>query len=153
METLDIKQVINEDLILTDLVATSKEEVIRALTHQLFEQGFLTDEELFIEDVLERELEGITGLGSGIAIPHGKSEGVKVTTIAVGTTKHPIAWESLDDQPVNVIILFAVKKTDETTTHIRLLQKVAILLADDELLAQLRQATSSHELYEILTKE
>lgn len=153
METLDIREVVNKNLIVTGLKGNDKEAVIRELTKCLHDQDYLSDEETFVADVLAREAEGITGLGNGIAIPHGKSEGVKVTTIAVGTTQQPIEWESLDDQPVNVIILFAVKKTDETTTHIKLLQKVAILLADEALLENLRQATTSDEIFNLLTAE
>lgn len=153
MKTLDIREVVNKDLILTEIEGKSKEEVIRSLTACLAKQGYLSDEDEFVKDVLAREKEGMTGLGNGIAIPHGKSEGVKVTTIAVGKTKNPIKWESLDNQPVNVIILFAVKKTDETTTHIKLLQKVAILLADEELLVDLRKASSNEEIFNILTRE
>ncbi|MBV7392147.1 MULTISPECIES: PTS sugar transporter subunit IIA [Enterococcus] len=153
MDTLDIKEVVNKNLIITGLEGTDKEAVIRELTKRLHDQGYLSDEETFVQDVLAREKEGITGLGNGIAIPHGKSDGVKITTIAVGTTKSPIEWESLDDEPVNVVILFAVKKTDETTTHIKLLQKVAILLADEDLLTNLRNAQSSDEIFELLTAE
>lgn len=151
MQTLDIREVISRELILTDIEGESKEGVIQALAERLFEKGYLSDKEEYVKDVLAREKEGVTGLGDGIAIPHGKSEGVKVTAIAVGKTKNPIRWESLDDQPVNVIILFAVKKTDETTTHIKLLQKVAVLLADEELLACLRKAQTSEEIFNILT--
>ena len=153
MDNLDIKDVIKKELILTNLKGEDKESVIRELSHCLVDKGYLFDEDLFVLDVLEREQEGITGLGNGIAIPHGKSESVRRTTIVIGTTDSPIPWESLDNQPVNVIILFAVKKTDETTTHIKLLQKVAILLADDELLIRLKQAQSGDEIYRLLTAE
>lgn len=150
METLDIREVINKKLIVTDLESTTKEEVIRDLSDVLAIEGYLHDKEEFIHDVMERELEGVTGLGNGIAIPHGKSEGVKQTTVAVGKLKKAIEWESLDEEPVSVIILFAVKRTDETTMHIKLLQKVAILLADDELLEELKTASSSAAMYKLL---
>lgn len=153
MDNLDIKHIIKKELIITNLKGGDKESVIKELSHCLLKEGYLTDEETFVLDVLQREEEGITGLGNGIAIPHGKSEGVKFTTIAIGTTEKPIKWESLDNQPVNVIILFAVKKTDETTTHIKLLQKVAILLADDDLLIKLKQSKSKDDIYELLTSD
>lgn len=151
MQALDIREVIRPDLIVTDIEANTKEAVIQVLIKQLYFKGFLNDEDEFFQNVMEREAEGVTGLGNGIAIPHGKSEAVRTTMIAIGKTKQPIVWESLDDDPVQVIILFAVKKTDETTIHIKLLQKVAVLLADEELLENLVEAEDREVIYKILT--
>ncbi|MEG0286600.1 MAG: fructose PTS transporter subunit IIA [Vagococcus sp.] len=152
MESIDIKEVISQDLILEDLNVETKGEALEALVKLLDTQGYLNDPEEFLADVLLREEEGVTGLGDGIAIPHGKSDGVKKTVIAIGKNKKGLDWGSLDDEVVEVIILFAVKKTDETTLHIKMLQKVAILLADEELLHKLRNATTNLEIYELLTK-
>ncbi|PWS21401.1 PTS mannose transporter subunit IIAB, partial [Enterococcus faecium] len=74
------------------------------------------------------------------------------TSIAVGRTKKPVEWESLDDKPVNIIILFAVKNSDATTTHIKLLQKVAILLADDEVIGQFQTVKTKEDLIKLLAK-
>lgn len=152
MEKLDINKVINQDLIVVGMNEESKEGALKVLINRLYEQGYLSDKAEFLKDVLERESEGLTGLGKGIAIPHGKSDGVVKTTIAIGRNNRGIEWESLDDEPVDLIILFAVKKTDETTTHIKMLQKVAILLADDEFLKTLKLAEKPVDIYELLTK-
>lgn len=152
MESIDIKEVISQDLIIEDLNVETKGEALEALVKLLDTQGYLNDPEEFLSDVLLREEEGVTGLGDGIAIPHGKSDGVKKTVIAIGKNKKGLDWGSLDDEVVEVIILFAVKKTDETTLHIKMLQKVAILLADEDLLYKLRNATTNLEIYELLTK-
>lgn len=152
MEKLDINKVINQDLIVVGMNEESKEGALKVLINRLYEQGYLSDKAEFLKDVLERESEGLTGLGKGIDIPHGKSDGVVKTTIAIGRNNRGIEWESLDDEPVDLIILFAVKKTDETTTHIKMLQKVAILLADDEFLETLKLAEKPVDIYELLTK-
>lgn len=152
MEELDIKKIIHQELILTNIPALDKEDVLQTLTKQLFAEGYIDDKDQFFEDVMWREKEGMTGLGDGVAIPHGKSESVLTTTIAVGITKDPIEWESFDNKPVNVIILFAVRKVDENTTHIKLLQKVAVLLADEELLEALSMAKTNEEVYGLLTE-
>ncbi len=88
-----------------------------------------------------------------MAIPHGKSASVIQTSLVVGKVETPIPWESLDEQPVKVIILFAVKDTDANTVHIKLLQKVAMLLAEDTIIEKMNQATSKTELMELLAKE
>lgn len=150
MENLELEEVVKKELVFVDMEANSKEEVISKLSNELYQKGYLSDKDQFIKDTLAREKEGLTGIGNGIAIPHGKSEGVKKTTITLAKLAEPLEWGALDDLPVEVILLFSVKKTDETTTHIKLLQQVSIMLADDEFLHRLTEAKSSKELYELV---
>ncbi|CAC97471.1 PTS sugar transporter subunit IIA [Listeria innocua] len=152
IQELDISKVISPALVNLELQATTKLEVIEELTDLLVETGAVVDKKAFIADVLYREEEGKTGLGEGVAIPHGKSASVINTSIAVGRTKTPVEWESLDDKPVNIIILFAVKNSDATTTHIKLLQKVAILLADDEVISQFQTVPTKEAFIKLLAK-
>ncbi|WP_120472984.1 PTS sugar transporter subunit IIA [Brochothrix thermosphacta] len=149
-ELLDITKVLDKKLINVDLKSNTKKGVIAELSQMLAKESYLIDEKQFIADVMQREEEGLTGLGEGIAIPHGKSEGVQTTTIAIGKLSNGLEWGSLDDQPVHVIILFAVKNTDATTMHIKLLQKVAIMLADNNFLTSLREANTADEIYELI---
>lgn len=152
IQELDISKVISPALVNLELQATTKLEVIEELTDLLVDTGAVVDKKAFIADVLYREEEGKTGLGEGVAIPHGKSASVINTSIAVGRTKTPVEWESLDDKPVNIIILFAVKNSDATTTHIKLLQKVAILLADDEVISQFQTVPTKEAFIKLLAK-
>jgi len=152
LKDLDISKIITEDLIDLDLQAATKLEAIEELTHLLYVNKCISSEKGFINDVLYRESEGITGLENGIAIPHGKSESVIKTSLAVGRTKQPIEWESLDGNPIEIIILFAVKNTDSTTVHIKLLQKVAILLADDEVIERFHTIETKQEIIHLLSK-
>ncbi|MDN2453723.1 PTS sugar transporter subunit IIA [Lactobacillus sp. UCMA15818] len=149
----NISDVITTELISVDLRADTKKEAIEELTELLVIKGDVTDRQAFIDDVVLRESEGITGLGQGIAIPHGKSQAVKNTSLAIGISQHGIEWESLDDELVSVIILFAVKDTDANTLHIRLLQKVAILLADDNFITKLHEIKDKEELIKLLNRK
>lgn len=152
MEELDFSKVVTEDLIQLDLQATTKIEVIEELTNLLFVNGCISNEEDFIKDVMYRENEGVTGLEKGIAIPHGKSDAVLKTSIAIGRTKYHVEWESMDGNPINIIILFAVKNADKTTTHIKLLQKVAVLLADEETIEQFQTLQTKKDFLQLLSK-
>ncbi|MDE5053948.1 fructose PTS transporter subunit IIA [Niallia taxi] len=152
MDDLDFTKVVTEDLISLDLMSTTKMGVIAELTNLLFVNGCVTDEAAFIEDVLYRESAGPTGLEKGIAIPHGKSDSVQKTSIAIGRTNKEIEWESLDGGPINIIILFAVKNSDKTTTHIKLLQKVAVLLADEEKIEKFQTLQTKREFIEIFAE-
>lgn len=146
---IDLTKVINKSLMIVQSKASSKKEILIELSNLLEKEGYVQSSEEFLKDVYLREEEGITGIGSNIAIPHGKSDAVIKTTVAIATLEDEIYWETLDGKGVKVIILFAVQDTDATTTHILLLQKVAILLADDDFLESLKAVSSVDELYQL----
>lgn len=130
--------------------ATDKDTILKELCLLLQEKQYINDYQSFLNDIYLREKEGVTGIGDGIAIPHGKSISVDETTVAIAVLKDEIEWETLDDQDVKVVILFAVKDTDATTTHIVLLQKVATLLARETFIKQLKNIENKEELYDLI---
>lgn len=150
IDNVDISKIISPELISLDLKATTKEEAIKELSELLINNGDINNIEEFIEDVYLRETEGVTGIGQGLAIPHGKSSTVINTKIAIGLSKHDIKWESLDDKPVTAIILFAVRDQDANTVHLKLLQHVAILLSDDEFIKKLHKVDNKENLIKLL---
>ena len=150
---IDLSKIISKDLLIVDSVSKSKQEVLLELAKLLEKKEYITNAVNFLDDVYLRESEGITGIGNGIAIPHGKSKAVKKTTVAIAVLKNEINWETLDEKGVKVVILFAVQDTDATTTHILLLQQVAILLANDNFLDSLKEVSSIDQLYEIFVNE
>ena len=146
----DISNVIDQKLIALDLDVSNKVEMLERLTDLFEEQGKLNDREAFVKDVMWREGEGQTGIGMGVAIPHGKSEGVNKTALAIGTSKQPIEWESLDGEPVSIVILFAVTMGDSDVVHPKLLQHVAMLLAHESFVEKLHAVKSPEEMLELL---
>ena len=150
---IDLSKIISKDLLIVDSVSKSKQEVLLELAKLLEKKEYITNAVNFLDDVYLRESEGVTGIGNGIAIPHGKSKAVKKTTVAIAVLKNEINWETLDEKGVKVVILFAVQDTDATTTHILLLQQVAILLANDNFLDSLKEVSSVNQLYEIFVNE
>jgi len=152
-KTIALEKIIRKELIKINSLATNKNDLLKEMVDILYNNDFIISKEEFLSDVYLREEEGETGIGQGIAIPHGKSKGVKTTTLAVATLKKPIEWESLDDEKVKVVIMFAVKDSDVNTTHILLLQQVAIMLADDQFLDNLKHASSPEEIYQLITEK
>ena len=150
---IDLSKVIKKSLMIVQSHAQTKDEILKELSMLLEKEGVVNDWKEFLDDVYLREKEGITGIGNNIAIPHGKSKAVIKTTVAVATLENEINWETLDGKGVKVIILFAVQDTDATTTHILLLQKVAILLADDEFLESLKSVSTVDELYKLFIEK
>ncbi|WP_424216159.1 PTS sugar transporter subunit IIA (plasmid) [Streptomyces sp. BI20] len=145
-DELDPTQVFHERLVCLDLAAATRAEAIGELTDLLVADGRVLDAARFIADVQAREAAGPTGLGQGIAIPHGKSRAVASTAIAVGRCRTPLTWPSIDDGDVDLVILFAVREDDADTTHLRLLQRVARLLGRDAFVADLHRARTSGDV-------
>lgn len=148
-----LEKIIKKELIIINSQAKNKDDLLIEMVDILHKNNFVSNKEEFLTDVHLREQEGETGIGQGVAIPHGKSKGVKTTTLAVATLAEPIEWESLDDEKVKVVILFAVKDSDINTTHILLLQQVAVMLADEEFLEKLKHAKTNEEIYQLITEK
>lgn len=150
---MDLSTIIDENRINLELDVANKAEALDALADMLITSGVLASKEGFIKDVYLREAEGQTGIGGGIAIPHGKSKSVLKTSLAIGRTKKPILWESLDDEPIQCIILFAVRDVDSTTVHVRLLGEVAGKLADEEIVEKLLTSRKPKEIISIFSQD
>lgn len=152
MEKIELSKVIHQELMVVGTKAKSKAEIIEQLGLLLQEKGYVTSAEEYIKDVYLREEEGETGIGQGVAIPHGKSSAVKETTVAIAVLDQEIEWETLDGKGVKLIIMFAVKDSDANTTHVLLLQQVAILLANDTFIEAAKNVESVDALYQLITE-
>ncbi|GEQ62515.1 fructose-specific PTS system IIA component [Vagococcus lutrae] len=149
METIDLEKVVHKELMIINSEASSKKEVLENLSDLLLQHEYISDKSQFLIDLYDREAEGETGIGQGIAIPHGKSKAVLNTTVAVAILNNEIEWETLDGKGVNVVIMFAVKDSDINTTHILLLQKIAVLLAKDTFTEDIKKVSSVEEVYDL----
>ncbi|WP_406704790.1 PTS sugar transporter subunit IIA [Sodalis sp.] len=149
---MDINKILTPRRVNLHMQATNKENAIQELADLLYDDGALTSKEDFIQDVWQREAEGSTGFENHIAIPHGKSQAVKQTTLAIGRTAQDIPWETLDGSKVRCIILFAVRLEDQNTTHIRLLSQVAAALADDDVIDRLLTETDANNIIALFSQ-
>jgi PTS system fructose-specific IIA component len=117
-------------LVVSDIKAKTKEEVIRTLVTNLDERNFLNNKEIFLKDVLERENQLPTYIGHEIGLPHNQSEGVKTSTVTVGRLANPVIWTDNGDE-VKTVFLIAVPKQNEDNLHLKILSKLARLLMHD----------------------
>ena len=147
-----LKSLTSSSLISTKQSFTSKEDVIKFLIKRLAAEGKLHSEEEFYQSVMDRESLSPTGFEGGLAIPHGKSSSVKEAAFAVATLDKPIGtWKSIDpNNQVELIILLAIPKDEEGSTHLSLLSELVTRLSNEEFKNKLLQAKTSTELYERL---
>ncbi len=147
-----VDKIIKEDLIILDLDASSKKDAIEKLAGILKEKGLVNDETGLINSILERENVSSTGLGEGVAIPHGKSKEIKTTTVVFARCVNKIEWESIDDEPIDMIFLFAINEEEKTDQYIDILSSISRRIADDEFLNSIRKAKTVKEIIEIIRK-
>lgn len=148
---MELREVLNKNIIKIGLNAKDKEDVLYKMAELLRQENYIKDVDLFVKDVYLREAEGCTGIGNGIAIPHGKSASVKQVGIAIATLASPIEWETLDGNPVDTVFLFCVSDDSNfARNHMILLSRVAAKLADDDLLLEIRRAKSNLEIINLL---
>lgn len=131
---MNLSNLTNSNLITLNSDLKTKDEVIKALVKQLYDDGKITSEEEFLKVVYERESLSDTGMEAGLAIPHGKSNCVKQASFAVMSTKNIVAdWESLDpDNEVKYIFLLAIPNSEGGSTHLELLAELMERMSDDE---------------------
>jgi len=145
-----LTQILQLSCVKVPLEGKDKESVITELVDLLDDNGLLLDENIVLEAVLAREQTRSTGIGSGIAIPHGKCKQVRELVMAIGIAGEPIDFASIDGKPVKIIILL-VSPADQTGPHIQALARISRLMLDEQFKQGLEKATSADEVYELLS--
>ena len=142
--------IINENIVKMNLEGTTKEEVILELAKLMYANGNIESLEDYIEEVKRRESLGTTGIGMGIAIPHGKCSAVKKTAVAFGKSAKGISWDSMDGNPVNLVFLLAVPESSASNQHLQLLACLSRKLVYDDFRQQLLKTQNEKELLDML---
>ncbi len=149
---MTLTQILHPTCVKVPLEGKDKYTVITELLDLLDVNGLLQDRESALEAVFVREKTRSTGIGSGIAIPHGKCKAVKELVMAIGIIREPIDFESVDGKPVTIVILL-VSPLDQTGPHIQALAKISRLMLDEQFRLSLEKASSAEEVYELLNNK
>ena len=147
-----LTQILQPTCVKVPLESKDKQSVITELVDLLDDNGLLLDKEAVLDAVLMREQPRSTGIGSGIAIPHGKCPAVKELVMAIGVAGKPIDFASVDGKPVTIVILL-VSPTNKTGPHIQALARISRLMLDEQFKQELEKATSADEAYKLLNNK
>ena len=150
---MNIADFVEIENIVLGVDAASKIQAIDQLAALLNKNGKLNDMNGYIVAVLDREEHFTTGIGNGIAIPHGKTDCVKQSSIAIAKLNQPVEWQAMDDLPVDLVFLLAIQDADACDLHLKLLQQIAVKLMDDEIVAALKSAVTAEEIIKALQRE
>ena len=144
-----ITDLLDKNSISLNAAPADKKETLDLAVELMAKSGKLSDVEKYREQVYAREEERTTGIGEGIAIPHGKCDAVKAPGLAAMVIKNGVEYESLDGEPVTLLFLIAAPNTKDNV-HLDVLSKLSVMLMDENFTTSLRNAKSVDEFLQII---
>ena len=144
-----ITDLLDKNSVMLGAAPSDKKQALEQAVALMAESGKLADEEAYKKQVFAREEESTTGIGEGIAIPHGKCDAVIKPGLAAMVIPNGVDFESLDDEPVTLLFLIAAPNTKDNV-HLDVLSKLSVMLMDEDFTAKLRAAKSVDEFMQII---
>jgi nitrogen PTS system EIIA component len=126
---MTIEEVLHKECVVSDLKGTTKKEVVRELVDALKNANLIEDAEKAVNVVLERERLGSTGIGDGVAIPHGKLKGIQNILCAFGRSREGIDFDAVDHKPAHIFFLL-IAPEDSASMHLQMLSRISKILRD-----------------------
>tara|TARA_R110002167_G_scaffold81858_4_gene223785 strand:- start:5210 stop:5674 length:465 start_codon:yes stop_codon:yes gene_type:complete len=148
---MDLSDLVSPDAVIPSLKVQSKKQAIQALAEKAASLTGVPEREIF-DTLLQRERLGSTGVGHGIAIPHGKLVTFDGITGVFARLESPIEFESLDGEPVDLIFLLLASE-GAGADHLKALARIARVFRNNHITAKLRETRDSAGLYAILTED
>lgn len=149
---ISIGNLLSRETICLDLPGSDKAAAIEHLAGLLESAGKLESRPEYLKAVWNREAQMSTGIGMGIAIPHGKSRAVRSPAVALGRSDRGIDFQSLDDGLVHLVLLLAVPEAAASDEHLRILASLARMLMDEDFRRALLEARTGEEILEVISR-
>ncbi len=134
------------------LTAKTKVEAITEMVELLNANGELTDAKKVLDAVLDREATRTTGIGKGLAIPHGKCAGTNHLVMAIGKPAQPIDFQAIDGRPVTILWLLT-SPPEMTSPHIQALARISRLMTVDAFRLAMNNATTPDEMFNLVVEQ
>ena len=149
---MKLSEILDENHVLPDLMAGDKKRVIEELVEPITRTVTSLDKGSLVRVLLERERLGSTGIGEGVAIPHGKFHGITEPIISFGRSLKGLDFESMDGQPVFLFFLL-VAPENSASIHLKALARIAKILKNSSLRKSLMEVTTREEIYEAIIQD
>jgi len=147
-----LTQILQPSCVKVPLEGKDKQAIITDMVDLLDKQEKLVDQAVCLDAVLVRERTRSTGIGSGVAIPHGKCKGVNELVMAMGITHEPVDFGSIDGKGVTIVMLL-ISPADRTGPHIQALARISRLMLDEPFRKKLEQADSAEKAYNLISEK
>jgi PTS system nitrogen regulatory IIA component len=144
-----LKDLITEDCIECAVPLTSKKRVLEEIAHLAARKYTELDQHILLDSLMEREKMSSTGIGNGIAIPHGRLSHTERAQAVILTTEQAIDFDAIDKRPVDIFIALFVPEAS-CKEHLVTLQSIAQLLQQSDVLKFIRQCQNPHQLFEFI---
>ena len=148
---MDIRSLLMKDIMIMDLKATTKSEVIDEMVHNYYEHGIIDDEDLYKKDIIKREEEGSTGMGDGIAIPHAHDAAVKKPAVQFARSVAGVDYDSMDGQPAHLFFMIAAPEGGDNT-HLQALAALSQVLMNLDVVTALKAADTPDKVQDIFAE-
>jgi len=149
---MNITDLIKKGFIIEELKSKTKKEVLLELSEVFLRGDVKVDCDAMVEVLLDREKLGSTGIGDGIAIPHGKLPGLENLVVSFGRTIEGIDFDSLDGKPVHIFFLLMAPE-NSAGQHLKALAKISRMLKEKVFRKELMEAKTSDEIYNLIDKK
>lgn len=148
---MDIRSLLMKDIMIMDLKATTKSEVIDEMVHNYYEHGIIDDEDLYKKDIIKREEEGSTGMGDGIATPHAHDAAVKKPAVQFARSVAGVDYDSMDGQPAHLFFMIAAPEGGDNT-HLQALAALSQVLMNPDVVTALKAADTPDKVQDIFAE-
>jgi fructose-specific phosphotransferase system IIA component len=135
----------NKELVSLELKAKEKEDVIQEMVDLISKSNSITDREEVLNTILEREKKGTTGIGDGIAVPHGRTKGTKRIVVAFSRSKDGVNFDAMDGKAVHLIFM-VIAPEEEEESYLKLMAQIARILNQPQNRKSLLEAKSEKEI-------
>lgn len=149
---MQLNQIFKIEFINAHLLAKSKDEVLAELVNTLIRGGLKLNSSSILDILKQRESLGSTGIGDGVAIPHGKISDLNDIVVAFGRSEEGIAYDSLDSKPVHLFFLLLAPE-NSAGQHLKILAKISKMLKEANFRKKLLKAGSQSDLYKIIMEQ
>ncbi|WGT60315.1 PTS fructose transporter subunit IIABC [Ligilactobacillus salivarius] len=148
---MDIRSLLMKDIMIMDLKATTKSEVIDEMVHNYYKHGIIDDEDLYKKDIIKREEKGSTGMGDGIAIPHAHDAAVKKPAVQFARSVAGVDYDSMDGQPAHLFFMIAAPEGGDNT-HLQALAALSQVLMNPDVVTALKAADTPDKVQDIFAE-
>lgn len=148
---MKIKELLKENLMIMNLTAKTKDDVINEMIDKYVSEGIVTDRDKYLKGILDREAESTTGIGDEIAMPHAKTNAVTEAAVLFAKSSQGVDFDSLDGKPVKLFFMIAAPE-GANNAHLQALAKLSSLLIDPDLVAKLKETKTPQDVIELFEK-
>lgn len=149
---MTIEEVLEESCVIADLQGVSKRDVLIELVGALKKANLIKNEQEVVNVIFDREKLGSTGIGDGVAIPHGKLKGIRRIICVFGRSLQGVDFDSIDQKPAHIFFLLLAPE-NSASLHLKMLSRISKLLRDPSFRKRLMELADAHDIYRSVVEE